>query len=67
MSSLIYEAKLKKTISLLPDELSDVKASIQAHLNEMLLQWEDTVKGIILSYRKVKVLKSGLGIIDDFK
>ena len=63
MDSLIYESAVSTTVSLDPSQLSDVKASILGKLNDTLLNWDDELSGIVLSYRKVKIHKNALGFV----
>ena len=63
METLIYDSMVEKTISLDPSELDDLNNYILCKLNQSLFSWDETLNGIVLSYRKVKVLKNALGSI----
>ena len=64
METLIYDSAVQKTVSLDPSELGDVKNNVLKKINETLLWWDDTLNGIVLGYRRVKVTKRGLGFVE---
>ena len=65
MSTGLCESKVTKTVSLHPSELTDIKSSVLMKLNDMILQFEQSLNGIVLSYRKVKIYNNSLGFVDD--
>jgi hypothetical protein len=42
-----------------------VKASILQELNKKVLKWDDTLKGMVVSFKDVKILNGGKGSIMD--
>ena len=65
METLIFDSSVDNVIvSLDPSEIGDIQNNILAKLNAKLLWWDDLLGGIVLAYRKVKVLNSALGSID---
>ncbi|CAI2383446.1 unnamed protein product [Moneuplotes crassus] len=64
METLINEGLVEKTVSLLPEDLGDVKANIEKKLQETVHSWDESVDGIVLGVKEVQILESGLGFID---
>lgn len=62
-NGLLTHRRMHLNASILPSGLGDVNASVDRCIREFLLKYSESLEGILLAYKNVKVSKDGRGRI----